>query len=978
MGLSGFILLLFALNPVFSRPVSGYFQQQVDYHIQVGLLTELNRLECRQEITYHNHSPDTLLHLFFHLYINRYKPVIPTKLNSAGYQEIISLQDESGTELKYEIAGTLLKVLLLQPVFPADSTRLIIRFNTVLPEASDRFGYYGDHYDVGNWYPTPVVYNQQGWQTSQHIDGEFFQEWADFRVDLTVPQGFVVGATGVMLNPEVLPDSLLFSERKRIYNYHDDSSRVTYHFSAPRVHDFAWCADPEFVLRETKVDSTTLTFLILPYRLKEWEVQIEIAGQAFKFMTERIGPYPYSNLTIVDGYINAGGIEYPNLVIINDMISEPEELSATIIHEIAHQWFYGILANNQTRYGWMDEGFATFFEREAMNHVYGTERSYIESPTGFWGKWFGYWEDRRQLDRYFYQRYMRRQEQEPINRHFDWFQGNPYIPSYQKMSLVIDQLKLVGGDSLFWKGITAYYQSWKYRHPDPEDLFSVFENTYQQKLDWFFDEWLNTIWTCDYALRHFSGKWIQGDSLYYQAEIRFQRKQPIVMPLDFRISYHDGTRRDFRIEIDDGINFRPPDDYPITPWPFYEKGKVVSLRLPKKVEKIELNPDQQLLDINPFNDSSERPKIYFYWLNRQYYRPKVDGYTVTLLPFAFYNQLDGLQIGLRTRGTFIPPDYQHRLNLYLGLLSFKPDIEFWFEHPLYSLHRDIHILTTVYNGTGQRGSGLWLQWEVDQDRKVQNFLAGWQWRYLYESEYLPYPVSSGNISFLELAYKQGWWQAGFLPSGWEFQLNSETSFLGSDYPYHQWSAGGLARFPLILSQKATVQLFTGGQAGEIPQQKAFRLGGAATYDFYRNPFLRAKGSLPSSWWEQGHIFEAGGGNLAARANDWQQAGNNILNGHLAITLGNPVNLTYMYIPYLSDLLLSVYTSWSSSSDQRGNFSTFYGEGGLTLSLTRLPFVLNYFDIQQVHFDFPVWVNNELSTTNVDFRWAMRLEFRSFY
>jgi hypothetical protein len=103
-----------------------------------------------------------------------------------------------------------------------------------------------------------------------------------------------------------------------------------------------------------------------------------------------------------------------------------------------------------------------------------------------------------------------------------------------------------------------------------------------------------------------------------------------------------------------------------------------------------------------------------------------------------------------------------------------------------------------------------------------------------------------------------------------------------------------------------------------------------------------------------------------------------LNSYLSITLGNPVNLTYVYIPYLSDLLFSVYTSWLTSSNQWGNFSTFYGEGGLTLSLTRLPFILNYVDIQQIHLDFPVWVNNEISPSNLGFRWAMRLDFRSFY
>jgi hypothetical protein len=302
LNLKNYFLVVFAgISPIISQPASEYFQQQINYYIQVELQPELNRLECREVLSYHNNSPDTLTHLYFHLYINRFKPSITSKLKVAGYQEIISLKEENGPDLKYEIAGTLLKVQLSQPVLPADSVKLFFRFNTVLPEATDRFGFYGNHYDVGNWYPTPAVYNQLGWQTSQYIEGEFFQEWATFRVDLTVPQGFVVGATGILLNPEVLPDSLQNPGRQSTYSYTSDSSKVTYQFFAPKVHDFAWCADPEFVLRETVMDSTTLTFLIMPYQLKDWESQIDVAKKAFKFMSEKIGPYPYPNLTIVAG-----------------------------------------------------------------------------------------------------------------------------------------------------------------------------------------------------------------------------------------------------------------------------------------------------------------------------------------------------------------------------------------------------------------------------------------------------------------------------------------------------------------------------------------------------------------------------------------------------------------------------------------------------------------------------------------------------
>ncbi len=147
--------------------------------------------------------------------------------------------------------------------------------------------------------------------------------------------------------------------------------------------------------------------------------------------------------------------------------------------------------------------------------------------------------------------------------------------------------------------------------------------------------------------------------------------------------------------------------------------------------------------------------------------------------------------------------------------------------------------------------------------------------------------------------------------------------------------------------------------------------------FYQNPYLRAAGIIPAEWWREGHIFQPGGGNLSALAYDYHPF-TSIINAYVSVTLGNPVNLTYTYIPYLSDLLLSAYSSWSSAANSWGNFTRYYGEVGLSVSFSRLPFLLNYYDLEQIHLDFPCWVNDEVSQSHVKFRWALRLDFRSFY
>ena len=972
-----FLSLIFCISE--TSAANNYFQQRVHYDIQAKLLNDLNRIEGQEKLVYFNQSPDTLGLIYFHLYLNKFKDEPPNS-RQYGYHEIIDITLANQESLSYEIDRTVMQIKLNSPLPPGDSLELYIQFNALLPEATDRLGYYGDHFDVGNWYPVPAVYDEYGWHADQHYDGEFYQEWGDYNLEITVREGFIVGATGELLNAEVLPDSITFEERENIYGYGTEDDWVTYHYRAENVHDFAWTADPAFVYREMEVDGITLKFFILPYQLASWEPQIEIAAEAIRLFQKKIGPYPYKNLNVVDGYITAGGIEYPQLVIINDVISESTDLSATIIHEIAHQWFYGIIGNNQTSYGWMDEGFATFFENLAMKELSIFKKTYQLTPPGFWGKFFGYHYDGERTDRLVYFRYIRSGREEPINRHFDWFQYDPFVPFYQKMGLVISQLQLVLGDSLFWRGMKEYYDNWSFRHPYPPDLFKSFEAGNQQSLSWFFDQWLNTTWHCDYALTGYQGRWIpQEKNQNYHVQIHFKRKAPIAMPLDFRVHLKNGETLDFRIPLDAGNSFHYGEIQTLSPWSYKNREYLAELVLPAEISKIRINPQGQLLDVNPFNNSTGwLPKIYWSFLDRQYLFPYHDGYTATIFPYLFYNQVDGMQIGMRSRGSYLYSDYRHRVQLVVGLKSFLPEMDIWFEHPLYSVHKNLLITGNVYHMAGMVGGAGWLQWGSNSDTRISVVSMGWQWRSYYKDEYFAYPVDRGDISYLELGYQKGYWSPGFLPVGAEFSFRAESSFLGSDYPYTHWEVGGIGRFPFLFHQKITIEGNTGGFSGNVPIQKSFRLGGGSTYDYLYNPFLRARGTLPQVWWEEGNVFNPGGGNLRSLATVWDPAGQNYLSGQVSLTLGNPLNLSLIYIPFLSDLLFASYTSWATSATNWGKFTDYWGEAGLSLSLTRLPFLFNYFDLDQVHFDFPFWVNQNISDVSFKFRWIVHFDIRNFY
>jgi len=770
-----FILILLSL----SNSLTAYFQQRVKYDIQVKLLPGLNRLEGYQILDYKNNSPDTLRYLYFHLYINRFAKIEHSSRSQAqntGYQRIIFIKDSVQRNLDYEINRTVLKLKLSKELAPGESQKFFIRFNTVLPSAGERFGYYGTHFDVGAWYPVPAVYDKFGWHADQHLKGEFYQEWGDYYVEITVPKGYVVAGSGKLLNPEVYPENIKKAERKMDYTEESDSTHVTYKFLAENVHDFAWSADPEFVLREIWANDVKIKFFILDYRLDDWVSQMEFARKAVLLMEELVGPYPYEELNVVDGYITAGGIEYPNLVIINDLIDDPYELCATIVHEIVHQWFYGLIANNQTHYGWMDEGFATFFEKVIMEKIYPQKRQFIESPTGLWGKLFGYYKNHLEYDRLRYLQYVRSGKEEIINRHFDWFQYDPYLPYYQKMSLVISQLRLVLGDSLFWASMKKYYRDWRFRHPYPEDLIHSFEQVSNRELEWFFDEWLTTTWHCDYSVEKLGGSWKKsGQEFYYFAKLKFKRNEPIVMPLDFRVFFSDGSYSDYRIPVASGSDFEMAEEDKISPWLFTEKEKVVNLKLPLEIKNVLLNPHGQLLDINPFNNDTRRwPKFSCYWLKRQYILPHLDSYTMTIFPYLFFNQVDGIQIGIRTRGNYIFPDYQHRFRFMLSSRSLVPELDFWFEHPLYDLNRDLHFISHFYNIAGRRGFDFWLQWKRRKENRSFQSLMGWDLRHLADLDYLPFSASPGTISVFKFNVSTADWKNEYLPSGWEIGFQGET------------------------------------------------------------------------------------------------------------------------------------------------------------------------------------------------------------
>jgi len=353
-----------------------YFQQHVTYTIDTKLNIGLNRLDVEETLLYKNNSPDTLNFIYFHLYLNKFSTgalANPTLTYDQGAIRIFEIYDNDSLSKNYQVDQTIMKVNLNNPLLPDSSTKFFFDFAAILPPASGRYGYQGYHYDVGNWYITPVVYDRAGWHLNQHLDNEFYQEWGDYRVDITVPKGFILGATGNLLNPDSALQDTLPENRDWFNVYPEDTSKTTWQFEAKMVHDFAWTADPSYVIMQSEWNGITLNVLAMDYNRESWKQVTDWGIKTIQYFCENFGMYPYKQLTVADTYIRAGGIEYPQIVMINDYINpnyRPARFQAVVIHEIAHNWFYGLLANNQTEEEWLDEGFTTFAEIKAMEHIF--------------------------------------------------------------------------------------------------------------------------------------------------------------------------------------------------------------------------------------------------------------------------------------------------------------------------------------------------------------------------------------------------------------------------------------------------------------------------------------------------------------------------------------------------------------------------------------------------------------------------------
>ncbi len=534
-----YVLLSFGIFCPFLKVSSQeYFQQQVNYKINVTLNDRKHELNGFESVDYINNSPDTLGFLYFHLWPNAYsnnktelaKEIIRTN----GKEKLFNDQELRGfiDSLDFEAADhpvqwnllpgytDICKIMLNNPLKPGDKIKITTPFHVKIPKGvTSRLGHIGESYQISQWYPKPAVYDRSGWHQMPYLDqAEFYSEYGNFDVSITLPSNYIVGATGELQDEEekkrleIISADTSWMKTKDFggAGFPESSSQMkTLRYTENQVHDFAWFADKRFHVLKGKAklpDSGREITVLAMFTYQEaqlWMNSISYINNAIRYFSAWIGDYPYNTFTAVQSALNSGsGMEYPGLTVIG-LVKDPYLLDEVLAHEICHNWFYSAIGSNERRFPFMDESIVSAYETRYMDERYPGKKLWeVDIKNRNLAKFF-------QIEEMPVQRIQeiewlvpaRNNSEQPVNlAATDYSELNYGSIIYNKAAQGFNYLRAFLSDSLFDSIMHDYYHTWKNKHPQPEDLRAVFESHTGKDLSWFFDDFLGTTKRLDYKI----------------------------------------------------------------------------------------------------------------------------------------------------------------------------------------------------------------------------------------------------------------------------------------------------------------------------------------------------------------------------------------------------------------------------------------------------------------------------------------------
>lgn len=599
---------------------AGYWQQEAAYEMEIEMDVETHRFRGNQQLTYTNHSPDTLKTFYYHLYFNAFQPGSMMDVRSRtiqdpdrrvggriqqldeheqGYQQIESLS-QNGTEVTWEIIDTVMEVQLAEPIMPGSTTVFEMEFDAQVPvqiRRSGRDNEEGIAYSMTQWYPKAAEYDERGWHNHPYVGREFHGVFGTFDVWIHIDSDYRVAATGYLQNPEAIGQGFGTTGDEPAPSA---DGTLSWHFRTDLQHDFMWAADPDYRHKTAQVPGGPLLRFFYQADpvaenapedrqqelLEQWERLPEYTIRAFQYMNEYFGQYPYEEYVVAQG--GDGGMEY----IMGTLITGNRDFQSLVgvtVHELVHAWYQGVLANNESYYHWMDEGFTVYASWRIMKELFGEE---LDDSIA------------RDYDNYY--RIVKAGIEEPMQRHADHFQRNiAYsIASYSKGAIFLHQLGYIIGRETLDRGMRRFFEEWAFRHPAGRDFIRTMEREAGIQLYWYYDYWVNSVRTIDYgidAVREANEKTV----------VHLRRNDEMPMPIDIEVERKDGSVQHHHIPLRMMWGHKE-NEFPTTPrrvepaWPWVDPEYKLELEIPlEEIVRIEIDPTRRMADVRRDNQRWE-------------------------------------------------------------------------------------------------------------------------------------------------------------------------------------------------------------------------------------------------------------------------------------------------------------------------------------------------------------------------------------
>lgn len=614
---------------MFPEPLSA---RPANYDISVKLDTEQKTILAEESINWKNISPDTIHFLQFHLYLNAFKNTQSVFVQDAGgnlrgtnaanledkdwsWINVDKLTDESGKDLTNNLEyihaedsnendQTVLQLNLTEPLLPGEAINLKMDWSSKIPKVRVRTGYSRDYFLNVQWYPKLGVYEpkgmrgraESGWNCHPyHASAEYYGDFGNYNVDLTVPEDFKVGATGA-----------LFKEKD------NNDGTKTWWFHAEDVIDFAWVASPEFQIIEQQWKHVKIRLFIIPEYNCCIDRYFESAKYSLEYFDENLATYPFNTLTMVvppfHG-INSGGMEYPTFITTPGTYAFPSNIRSPeyfVIHEFVHQYFMMMIATNEQEDAWMDEGFTSYYKSRILDHYYGAKNSVVNYDFFHMGAM-----------EFFRSRYLgmeNRKVAEIPRPGWEFPHGGYRDLAYAKTAMVLRTLEGIIGIETMDDILKAYFKKWSFKHPGGQDFIDVVNEVVTQKhgtefgehMDWFFEQTLYGTDVCDYSVASISNRTVQREA-YGIFDHKGMKATTKEINQDKKYKYNSrvvlNRLGELKFPVDVLVHFENGDEK-LEKWDGQGRAFDFQYQGDHKIDWVEIDPEQKLyMDINFLNNS---------------------------------------------------------------------------------------------------------------------------------------------------------------------------------------------------------------------------------------------------------------------------------------------------------------------------------------------------------------------------------------